>query len=54
MLMGFGRATIDKTATEATAMLIGVNSDVQFALTDSCEYGRFSLMRSIMQMHLSL
>ena len=41
MLMGFGRATIDKTATEATAMLIGVNSDVQFALTDSCEYGRF-------------
>ena len=22
-------------------MLIGVNSDVQFALTDSCEYGRF-------------
>ena len=41
MLMGFGRATIDKTATEATAMLIGVNSDVQFALTDSCDYGRF-------------
>lgn len=41
MLMGFGRATIDKSATEATAMLIGVNSDVQFALTDSCEYGRF-------------
>ncbi len=41
MLMGFGRATIDSTATEATAMLIGVNSDVQFALTNSCEYGRF-------------
>lgn len=41
MLMGFGRATIDKTAQEATAMLIGVNSDVQFALTDSCDYGRF-------------
>lgn len=41
MLMGFGRATIDKTATEATAMLIGVNSDVQFALTESCDYGRF-------------
>lgn len=41
MLMGFGRATIDKSATEATAMLIGVNSDVQFALTDSCDYGRF-------------
>lgn len=41
MLMGFARATIDSTATEATAMLIGVNSDVQFALTNSCEYGRF-------------
>ncbi len=41
MLMGFGRATIDKSATSATAMLIGVNSDVQFALTDSCKYGRF-------------
>ncbi len=41
MLMGFGRATIDKSATEATAMLIGVNSDVQFALTEPCEYGRF-------------
>ena len=41
MLMGFARATIDSSATEATAMLIGVNSDVQFALTDSCEYGRF-------------
>ncbi len=41
MLMGFGKATIDKTATEATAMMIGVNSDVQFALTDACEYGRF-------------
>ncbi len=41
MLIGFGRATIDKTATEATAMLVGVNSDVQFALTNTCEYGRF-------------
>lgn len=41
MLMGFGRATIDKSAKEATAMLVGVNSDVQFALTESCEYGRF-------------
>lgn len=40
MLMGFGRATIDKTATEATAMLVGVNSDVQFALAN-CTYGRF-------------
>lgn len=41
MLMGFGRATIDKTATDATAMLVGVNSDVQFALTNTCTYGRF-------------
>lgn len=41
MLMGFGRATIDSSATEATAMLVGVNSDVQFALTNTCEYGRF-------------
>ena len=41
MLMGFGRAMIDSTATEATAMMIGVNSDVQFALTTQCAYGRF-------------
>ena len=41
MLMGFGRATIDKSATEATVMMIGVNSDVQFALTAPCDYGRF-------------
>lgn len=41
MLMGFGKATVDKTATEATVMMIGVNSDIQFALTDVCEYGRF-------------
>ena len=41
MLMGFGRAIINKTATEATVMMIGVNSDVQFALTNNCDYGRF-------------
>lgn len=41
MLMGFGKATIDSQAKEATAMLIGVNSDVQFALTNNCTYGRF-------------
>ena len=41
MLMGFGRATIDKTATDATVMMIGVNSDVQFAMTSTCEHGRF-------------
>lgn len=41
MLMGFGQVTIDKTATEATVMMVGVNSDVQFAMTSTCEYGRF-------------
>ncbi len=41
MLMGFGRAVIDKTATEATVMMLGVNSDVQFAMTNTCDYGRF-------------
>lgn len=41
MLMGFGKATIDSQAKEATAMIIGVNSDVQFALTEGCSYGRF-------------
>lgn len=41
MLMGFGRAMIDSSATEATAMMIGVNSDVQFAMTSQCAYGRF-------------
>lgn len=41
MLMGFGQGVVDKTATEVTAMLVGVNSDVQFAMTNTCEYGRF-------------
>ncbi|MCC8016709.1 MAG: ABC transporter permease [Clostridiales bacterium] len=41
MMMGFATATIDATATEATALAIGVNSDVQFALTDGMKYGRF-------------
>ncbi len=41
MLMGFGQATVDKTETEATAMMVGVNSDVQFALTNNCVHGRF-------------
>ncbi len=41
MLMGFGNATIDATATEATVMMVGVNSDVQFAMTNTCQYGRF-------------
>ena len=41
MLMGFARATVDKTASEATVLMIGVNSDVQFALTNTCDHGRF-------------
>lgn len=41
MLMGFGKATIQSQAKEATATLVGVNSDVQFALTEPCQYGRF-------------
>lgn len=41
MMVGFANATIDATAKEATAMIIGVNSDVQFALTDGTKYGRF-------------
>lgn len=41
MMIGFAKATIDSSATEATAMIIGVNPDVQFALTDGCKYGRF-------------
>lgn len=40
MLMGFSKASIDSTKTEAIAMMIGVNSDVQFALPP-CSYGRF-------------
>lgn len=40
-IMGFGNATIDSQAKEATAMLIGVNSDAQFMLKDGCTYGRF-------------
>lgn len=41
MLMGFGQGIVDKTATEVTVMMFGVNSDVQFALTNTCDYGRF-------------
>lgn len=41
MLMGFGKATIHSQAKDATATLVGVNSDVQFALTEPCQYGRF-------------
>lgn len=41
MLMGFGNGTIDKSETEVTVMMVGVNSDVQFALSQPCDYGRF-------------
>lgn len=41
MMVGFANVTIDASAKEATAMIIGVNSDVQFALTDGTKYGRF-------------
>ncbi len=41
MMMGFGKGIINKTATNVTVMMIGVNSDVQFAMTNNCEYGRF-------------
>lgn len=41
MLMGFGKATLNSQAKEATATLVGVNSDLQYALTAPCQYGRF-------------
>lgn len=41
MLLGFGSSTIDKTATQATATLVGVNPDIQYAMNAPCDYGRF-------------
>lgn len=41
MMMGFANATIDASAEEATVMIIGVNSDVQFMFPDGAKYGRF-------------
>ena len=41
MLIGFGQGTVESTATEVTVMMVGVNSDVQFAMTNTCSYGRF-------------
>ncbi len=41
MMMGFANATIDSQAKEATAMIIGVNSDIQYAMPEACTYGRF-------------
>lgn len=40
MMVGFGKAVADDNK-EATAMMVGANSDMQFALTTGCEYGRF-------------
>lgn len=41
MMMGFANATIDASAEEATVMIIGVNSDVQFMFPDGAKCGRF-------------
>lgn len=41
MMMGFGQGTIDSKAAEVTVMMVGVNSDVQFAMTNTCKFGRF-------------
>ena len=41
MMMGFANATIDASAKEATVMIIGVNSDVQFMFPEGAKYGRF-------------
>lgn len=41
MMIGFGQGTVDSTATQVTVMMVGVNSDVQFALTNNCQHGRF-------------
>jgi len=41
LLMGFGSATIDAKATEATAMIIGANPDIQYSMNAPCDYGRF-------------
>lgn len=41
MLMGFGNASVDKTALQATATMVGVNTDIQYAMPAGCSYGRF-------------
>lgn len=41
MMMGFASATIDAQATQATATIIGVNPDIQYAMNAPCDYGRF-------------
>lgn len=41
MLMGFANGTLDATTEQVSVMIIGVNSDVQFAMTTNCTYGRF-------------
>ena len=41
MMMAFASGTLDATTQEVSVMVIGVNSDVQFAMTTNCTYGRF-------------
>lgn len=41
MLIGIGKATVDSSGTQATAMMIGVNTDIQLSLPEGCTYGRF-------------
>lgn len=41
LMMGFSNASVNSGATEATAMIAGVNTDIQFALPTTCKYGRF-------------
>lgn len=41
LMMGFSNASAKSGAKEATAMIAGVNTDIQFALPTTCKYGRF-------------
>ncbi|MCD7722702.1 MAG: ABC transporter permease [Clostridiales bacterium] len=44
MMIGFASATIKNvtgTTTSATATIVGVNADIQYAMASECAYGRF-------------
>ncbi len=41
LMMGFSNASAKSGAKKATAMIAGVNTDIQFALPTTCKYGRF-------------
>lgn len=41
LMIGFANATIDSQETEATAVIIGVSSDIQYSMSEACAYGRF-------------